>query len=511
MNKVKYAPDISLMCKVLRNEADTEEIDIKRATSSFFRTLYNQSESLFLKDGLLLRCKWPMKFEKHIIAIVLEPSDSMRRMVQIHCKCHRQFMYVYAMFNMTFYTPGAMSIAIKVCSQCTICSQMQYRKRLKCERANCITTRCAWYLDHKGPLMVKGNTAGYILVAVESTLRLVNFSYVNGTTAKETAEAIFTNILANYGNCTEIITDRGTSFVNDLNASLMSLGSIHHRVSSSYHPQSESCEGYGVRPLSGMLRATLFDKPMHKLPKYIKYMQLICNSLQTHPFNHNSPFSATFGNEQGFYHPCLTEKNVEVTYPEFWERKISFMREITEHFRKKYDLYLCQARSDRQTVHTLKIRVNDLVWYRVFQYPQSAKYLKSILPKFRLAVVIRILGPTSVILQDKVSTRQLSRHLSDIYRVKLTGSFSNLYLTSFDSTQDEMREIETDIIDPLMQDKIVRAQKLRFDPQADTQENEMTDKRATTQRAGEGDHESDSGVKKSGRVLRDRKPIKYTK
>ena len=87
--------EINLMIKVLKNQADEETVDLEKNVSKFFRILYNQKECLFLKNGLLLRVCFPKKSQKHVIQIVLDKFSAERRLVQVHSKHHRSFLYTY--------------------------------------------------------------------------------------------------------------------------------------------------------------------------------------------------------------------------------------------------------------------------------------------------------------------------------------------------------------------------------------------------------------------------------
>ena len=113
---------------------------------------------------------------------------------------------------------------------------------------------------------------------------------------------------------------------------------------------------------------------------------------------------------------------------------------LQKHFVDKYDVYLSQMRSDRLTVNSMKIQVGELLYVRIFKPSKNLKYLKSILPRFKLAKVISILGATSLLLLDESSGRTLVRHLSDVYKVHHHGNFSNLYLDSLTSQREELRE-----------------------------------------------------------------------
>ena len=57
-----------------------------------------------------------------------------------------------------------------------------------------------------------------------------------------------------------------------------------------------------------------------------------------------------------------------------------------------------------------------------------------------MAKVIKILGATSLLLEDVETSRLVTRHLSDVYVVELTGNFGNLYKDTLTSHREELLE-----------------------------------------------------------------------
>ena len=476
--------EISLIIDLLNGKADEEKVDLKKRTSVFFKVLTNQLESLFLIEGLLVRVRFSLKGESHLMQVVLGYHDSYRKAIQCHSRNHRRFIYTYVSFASSFYTYGAMKLILDVIKQCQICNSMEPRRRLKCERLSLQTGRTFWYLDHKGKI-----GSGYILVAVESLFRLVNFTWVADCTAETTAKAIFQNIIANYGSCCSFMSDRGTAFTSKLNTTLFELGSISHVTSSAFHPNSELAETLGIRVLCKSLRANFFNQNPSKLKEQVKTLQFLTNCTMKHPYLGSSSYNALMGSEQGFFHPALEQKDNRVKYPKFWDDRIDFMAKIVQLFSDKYDLQLTQMRTLRHTVSSLKINVGDLVYYRIFLYPESANFLKSLMPKFNLARVTKILGPTALILKDEKSGREISRHLVDTYKAEFSSSFPNLYLSSFDSVRNECLEEET---------------RNAFQP-------ELSGQYLAEKQAAENQVQSQKSQESSDRVLRPRKPVKYGK
>ena len=56
--------------------------------------------------------------------------------------------------------------------------------------------------------------------------------------AKEVAQFIYEEIICRWGSPDVIITDQGCEFCNAINDELMERAHCKHRITSSYHPQS---------------------------------------------------------------------------------------------------------------------------------------------------------------------------------------------------------------------------------------------------------------------------------
>ena len=87
---------------------------------------------------------------------------------------------------------------------------------------------------------------------------------------------------------------------------------------------------------------------------------------------------------------------------------MKMIAKLSKHFADRYDVYLSQMRPDRMTVHSLGITEGEIVYIRVFKPKKDLKYLKSVLPKFKLARVKKILAATSLILEDLDTKKQVS-------------------------------------------------------------------------------------------------------
>ena len=247
-----------------------------------------------------------------------------------------------------------------------------------------------WAVDMKGPILI-GNSKKYVFCGVEVNLRLVHFSIANSLEATEIAKLIFDGIIANYGSCIEIISDRGKSFLNRLNQALFTLGSIHHRFTDAYHPQSSISKGLAVRKFSLAMKALICGCDLNEWASNIKYLQVLLNSSLIHPHLSQTSFQMLMNSKSTFYHPVLEMPEEAVPYNEFWEKRVKKYQAIAKCLKDKYDTYLCTKANPRASVQSLGIEKGQNVWIRIFAFSDRLAYLSSLLPRFKVAKVHEIL------------------------------------------------------------------------------------------------------------------------
>ena len=432
--------DIALLKKVVLKEAEEEEVNLKKRVSSFFSEIYNIKEQLFIKDDLLFVIRMPKKGERHNFCLILEKNDAVQKMIQLHSShLHRGYMFLYSIFSVNFFTPSALKLAFETVANCPQCQVMRPKRRLKMDRLNVSTARSLWGLDHKGPVKINDKD-WYILVSVELNLRLCVFCLAKSTGAKETSKLFFENVICNYGSAVEVVSDRSKSFLNELFDELLMLGSSRHRVTSSYAPWGNATEERGVRKLSNAIKAASFGRTNSDWATNLKFLQLLVNSTQISPYLSQPPFALLFGAENSFFHPLLVVKDENLPYSDYWSAHVKKMREINKILVESYDLYISQKANKRHTVHTLGLNVGDFVWCRIFAFSSRLKHLKHLLPRWKLAQIIRINGMTSLLLKDESTGRVISRHLQDIAPVKASKNYTNLYADTITSHKFEVEE-----------------------------------------------------------------------
>ncbi|CAM8934215.1 unnamed protein product [Rhodiola kirilowii] len=93
----------------------------------------------------------------------------------------------------------------------------------------------------------------YILVAVDYVSKWVEAKATRCDDAKTVVDFLRTNIFCRYGVPKAIISDQGTHFCNRMMASTLNHYHVHHRTSTSYHPQTNGQAEISNREIKGIL------------------------------------------------------------------------------------------------------------------------------------------------------------------------------------------------------------------------------------------------------------------
>ncbi|CAM8944047.1 unnamed protein product [Rhodiola kirilowii] len=109
-----------------------------------------------------------------------------------------------------------------------------------------------WGMDFMGPFPVSCGYS-YILVAVDYVSKWVEAKATRCDDAKTVIDFLRTNIFYRYGVPKAIISDQGTHFCNRMLASTLKHYHVHHRTSTTYHPQTNGQAEISNREIKGIL------------------------------------------------------------------------------------------------------------------------------------------------------------------------------------------------------------------------------------------------------------------
>ncbi|RDX92975.1 hypothetical protein CR513_24819, partial [Mucuna pruriens] len=94
-----------------------------------------------------------------------------------------------------------------------------------------------WGIDFMGPFLLS-NDYSYILLAVDYVSRWVEVIVTKTNDAKVVVDFLKSNIFYRFGVPKELISDQGSHFCNRAMASLLQKYGVTHRITTTYHPQT---------------------------------------------------------------------------------------------------------------------------------------------------------------------------------------------------------------------------------------------------------------------------------
>ena len=96
-----------------------------------------------------------------------------------------------------------------------------------------------WGLDFVGPITPSAykSHAQYIIVATDYLTKWVEAKATQKNNARTTAQFLYENVFTRYGLPIELVSDRGTHFINEVIEFLLDEFMVIHRKSAPYHPQ----------------------------------------------------------------------------------------------------------------------------------------------------------------------------------------------------------------------------------------------------------------------------------
>ncbi|XP_031266563.1 uncharacterized protein LOC116124951 [Pistacia vera] len=113
-----------------------------------------------------------------------------------------------------------------------------------------------WGIDFMGPFPVSfGNV--YIILVVDYVSKWVEAKATRTDNSKVVADFVKTNIFVRFGIPRAIISDKGTHFRNKTKEALLKKYHVTHKVSTSYHPQTNGQAEVSNREIKSILEKTV--------------------------------------------------------------------------------------------------------------------------------------------------------------------------------------------------------------------------------------------------------------
>ena len=152
-----------------------------------------------------------------------------------------------------------------------------------------------WHIDFVGelPVTLKGNR--WLLVAVDYATNWPVARAVPVASKEAVADFIYEEIMMKFGCPSEILTDRGANFNSELVKTYLKRAGTHHKLTSAYHPRTNSKVERFNGVIKGMLRKYI-NGALHRWDDFVN-AALWASRIRVHSTTGYSPFFLTYGRE----------------------------------------------------------------------------------------------------------------------------------------------------------------------------------------------------------------------
>lgn len=167
-------------------------------------------------------------------------------------------------------------------------------------------------IDTIGPLAKSENNNCYIVTMMCDLTKFLISAPVPSKHAKEVAKAIFHNLILIYGPVSEILTDCGSEYLNQILKELLSLYDINHVHSTPYRHQTVGTVERNHRNFNEYLRSYMDN--ISNWEEYLRYFNYCYNTTPNTCFNTKySPYELVFGKKPNNI-PFLEENTIDPIY-----------------------------------------------------------------------------------------------------------------------------------------------------------------------------------------------------
>lgn len=225
--------------KFIKNMIDILEGKCEKPDRSTRRT----ARCFEMKDGILYRKKWSNNEMK--LTLVLPRSLRKDVLFALHddvTSGHLGLTKTWEKIKARFYWPKMFSHVVNYVKSCHSCNAQKHPTTKPSGLLQPIPPTLQPFqkigIDKLGPFPTSLDGNKHIIVCTDYCTRMAVAGAINNGTAEEVANFFVNKLVLNFGAPQEIITDRGTEFVNKLSTEITKLLSIKHNRTTSYHPRT---------------------------------------------------------------------------------------------------------------------------------------------------------------------------------------------------------------------------------------------------------------------------------
>ena len=162
-------------------------------------------------------------------------------------------------------------------------------------------------IDTIGPLPISDREHTHIIVVIDTFTRFVELYPVINTSAKEASYAIL-NHAGRYGCPSEIVSDNGSQFSNEIINHLLQLLEINHNFTIAYSKEENAIVERSNKEVMRHLRAIIFDKDI--VSEWFIYLPMVMRIINSkkHESTNVSPSELLFGGQVNLNNNLLGNK-----------------------------------------------------------------------------------------------------------------------------------------------------------------------------------------------------------
>ena len=411
------------------------------------------AESFFLDnvDNILFHVEYPAGglVKTHCLIQLYIPEALINYLLrEVHSTMHLGRSGMMAQIRQRYYFPKMNTYIEKYIQNCNIC-QLQKRMRLPYRaplRTRKIVSNPAevWYLDHMGPIKFKkkenpdsfGVAASneseeeegedpvrYVLIAVDSYSLYVELILSKGTSATETADLLFRNIICRHSWPRAWVHDQGTAFTNKLLEWFSNKTGIRNYQTASMNPRSNGLAESRVKIVSIAL-SKLINERKGNWYDYIPSVQFAMNCVPSKA-NCVSPFLLQHGrkpNDPMSLALIDDEENILRTHVEYCGNMIlnvKMWRDVAQESRRIYNKQMKTDFENRVRIPE-EVRKGELCYLYVPYLDVATKGIRRLNIPWRGPFAISDIKDNRLVKLIRVSDLTESDKWYPIHRIKVT-------------------------------------------------------------------------------------------
>jgi hypothetical protein len=260
-------PFIAAVIEYLQTETLTSDKELAK------RVLFQIDDFFILNDQLFHLARMKNKKRLHLMTprfqrLVIPRSFRIKLMTSIHEFSHFGFLKCYLTARQKFYWVGMASDFKAFTDSCLVCQQIKSTPQPKYPITSIPVTNLFetltidFHTVKQDKRYQKENIYRHVLVLVDQYSQYITLVPTKDQKAETAAKAIMDHIILRFGCFRYLISDRGTSWLNELFQCFLKMPNmkIFHYKTSPYHPATNSMSEIQNRHIVRVLRAYCTDK-----------------------------------------------------------------------------------------------------------------------------------------------------------------------------------------------------------------------------------------------------------